>query len=183
MTDRRDCAAWSEDYSALIDGELAPARAAQVQAHVDGCGVCRARLAALRGVDRGLAELSPSAMPRDLRARLQSRIERPGARAPGRRTPRGRRRWLIAPVAASAAAAALAAILYLAPGPPEPTEVVARHAAAPPEPAAPLLRSEPRSPARAPESLPLGLESVEDLDVIANLELLEAYVALDGGTG
>jgi anti-sigma factor RsiW len=175
VTDGKLCAAFCEDYSALIDGELAPARAAEVRAHIDACPACRARLASLRRVDRSLAELSPPALPADLRTRLQSRIERPGARPLGRRAPGGRRRWLAAPAAAAAAAAA-AAILYLAPGEPEPSAVVARNATAPSSP-------EIAGADGVPEVLPLGIESVEDLDVIANLELLEAFVALDGGTG
>ena len=53
------------------------------------------------------------------------------------------------------------------------------------DPAAIPEIDDPRPAAAAPdgEAIELELESFEDLDVIANLELLEAFVALDGGTG
>ena len=94
MTDLKACGAYEGDYSALIDGELAPAREALVQAHLAGCEPCRANLAALRDVDLALAELSRPALPGDLRSRLQARIERPGARPSRGRAPGVRRRWL-----------------------------------------------------------------------------------------
>jgi anti-sigma factor RsiW len=177
VSDVKHCAAFAEDHSALIDGELSSGRAAEVRAHLEACGHCRARVEALRGVDRDLAGLAPPALPTDLRARLQSRIERPGQRPMGHRAPGRRRRWLAAPAAAAAAAAAVAAILYLTPGEPEPALVA--HAPS----ASPGALASPEPPAPPAEALPLGLESVEDLDVIANLELLEAFVALEGGTG
>jgi anti-sigma factor RsiW len=207
VTESNGCGAYQGDYSALIDGELTPARAGLVQAHLAGCERCRSQVAALRSVDRALGALSPPALPADLRARLQSRIE-PSVAAPVRRAPPARRRWLAAPLAAAAMAAAVAAVVYLVPVAPDeaPAEeqvviaeppvieeqivieepvVIARVEPAipetPPEVSPPALAPRTRAPADLEEEL--GLESVEDLDVIANLELLEAFVALDGGTG
>ena len=51
------------DLSAYLDGELAPAQRTRVDAHLDGCDPCRARLAELRATASlisGLPSLRPS---------------------------------------------------------------------------------------------------------------------------
>lgn len=50
------------DLSAYLDGELAPADRTRVEAHLDGCGRCRARLGELRATVSLIAGL-PSARP------------------------------------------------------------------------------------------------------------------------
>lgn len=202
------CEAVDEDLSALIDGELAPGRVSQVETHVAGCPRCRGRLAALRAVDRGLAKLALPALPGNLRERLQRRIERPAVAA-GRRGPAPRRRWLLVPAAAAAAAALALAFLLQPSHAPQPATVARVETSVPEEAPAPAPERPPAAPepavvatldagapapVRAPVTVPeralappapapLEIESVEDLDVIANLELLEAFVAMEGGTG
>ncbi|MEM7411244.1 MAG: zf-HC2 domain-containing protein [Myxococcota bacterium] len=232
-----------EELSAWLDGELAAARSAEVEAHLESCAECAAALDALENVDHALGTLPLPDVEATRWDRLQERIaaERDAvatAPAPSRArgaAPRRRRpeRWL----AASAAAAALLA-LYLAfgrdpgstptpppiardespvvptpeaPAPKPPVEV-AREPAPPPE-ASDVEGSEPSLPeprlvppvpdprpatdatslARAesaPSSAPaepsdeelalaIELETVRDLEVIANLELLEAWLSLE----
>jgi anti-sigma factor RsiW len=50
------------DLSAYLDGELAPADRARVEAHLDGCDRCRARLSELRAT-ASLISAMPSARP------------------------------------------------------------------------------------------------------------------------
>lgn len=186
MSEPMDCTLYAEEYSALIDGELAPAQEALVRTHLDQCEPCRARIARLRRVDGALADLSLPSFPGDLRARLQARIERPVER-PVLTAPRRSRRWLAAPAAAAGLAAAASAVFYLATGPSEPASedaplVVARATPGLPDPAANTGSLAP-APDPSADGIELELESPEDLDVIVNLELLEAFVALEGGTG
>lgn len=164
------CARFAEDLSALLDGELAPAREAEVRAHLEGCAACRDRVGALRGVDEALRAAAPPAVPADLRARLRARIEEAdgGTRAPDAPprvapvTPRRSRRWQRSSLgAALTAAAALALYLTLPrlPGPlPGLDELPAEELA-----------------------LVMELETIEDLEVIANLEVLELMVAMEEG--
>ena len=187
------CQSYDTDYSALLDGELAPEREAELRAHVDGCARCQARLEALRRVDVDLSALPAPPVASDLRARLQARIDAersPVVAPPARIVPRRRRRWLGAPVisAAVAAAAAIALYLVLSPGegslpsdaPPEPP--IAR-APAPPQgaivpPEEPLELAETPPPAPVPgEPKPaiadLDAEPVEDIAVALDLEFME----------
>jgi anti-sigma factor RsiW len=154
------CARFRGDLSAWIDGELPAARASAVAAHVEGCAECRAHGDALRGVDRALGaiplpEVSPDALT-VLRRRIAAEPQPRLARGATRRTPA--RRWRYALGAGAAAAAAL--VLYLVT-------------------ATDLLDE------ATPEELSLAfdLDTVEDLEVIANLELLEALMALEEGSG
>lgn len=230
-TEPRSCDVFERDLSAWIDGELAPARAAALRAHLDACDACAARVVQLRAVDASLLALPATAPAADLRARLQQRIDAPdgeaAALARGRRTAAGaapvrHQRRFAWRVAAAAAAAALA-VLLLRPEPgrdpqpatsppaplasaapermpevPSPDEEPARQERLAADRTAPPERgSTPRALAQAPGNAParslpsagavsledLELETVEDLEVIANLELLEALLALDEGTG
>ena len=153
------------DLSALIDDELTPERAAEVRAHAGACEGCRGRLARLERVDAILSRAPAPELPASLRARLAARVE--GARSEDTnlrqsarmRAPRRARRGRAA-VALAAAAAGVA--FYLAVATREPAH---------------RLDLEP-----LPEedgALALEIESVEDLDVIANLELLELVLAAD----
>ena len=166
MTRSPECEELGEELSPLLDGELAPERAARVRAHIDGCAHCRAELAALERVDAWLARVPAPAPSEAGLARLRARIATPVAATPLRG-----RSWS-RPFVGAALAAAAALALYLAVARP-------RAPVAPPQP-------EPRTAeldldAAPAEELAVGLEldTAQDLDVIANLDLLEAYVALE----
>lgn len=73
-----------EDLTALLDGALAPDRAAEVQAHLDGCAACRAELARLRAGIAALAALPPAPeLPPFLATRLEARLREERARPRG----------------------------------------------------------------------------------------------------
>jgi anti-sigma factor RsiW len=223
------CAPYEADLSALVDGELAPEREAEVRAHLGGCAECSERLEALCDVDLALASIAVPPVPAGLRAQLAERIARdaatPEARDASRPAPvrpqalrlppppasRRPRRWLSRPALAAALAAASALALYLAvtgvdsslpletPAPELPVaESVPERTAAAVEiaEAAPVQPPEATLPEVAPAADPLGgvseedlavileLETVENLDLIANLDFLERCVALEeGGSG
>jgi len=122
------CVAFEEELSALIDDELAPAREAEVRAHVDDCDRCALRLQELCNVDLELAGLAqPSVSPaleRGLAARIAAEATAAretsgpsaGTRSGRAAAPPSRRRWLEAPALRRAAVAAglvLAAWLML----------------------------------------------------------------------
>ena len=126
-----------------VDGELSPAEAAQVGAHLDGCPACtetQAQLLELSG--RLRRELPYHPAPDALRAAVRARIaamSMPEATQPGRtpavvrrpswwaRLPRPRL-WSAAPFGAGfAVAAGLAFMLVLAPAGGLPDAVVASH--------------------------------------------------------
>ena len=141
MTDPATCRAFEEDLSALLDGELEPARETEVRAHAAGCARCAERLARLARVDEALRSLPDAETPADLAERLRVRLDEERRRSsasaedrgrssdegrgrsldarqapPSQRPQPRRRRWL--PFAATALAAALA--LYLVFGRPRP---------------------------------------------------------------
>jgi hypothetical protein len=154
-----ECAPYAEEWSALLDGELAPAREAELRAHLDGCARCQAKLASLARVDVLLAGLPVAEANGDLYARLRARIDASEARdaAPRLVPPRRRARSLAIAAAAVAAAAALALYLALprprgeiAP-PPEPRIAKA------PEPAPEVTKvPEPTQIAKAPAPAPVA---------------------------
>ena len=215
------CQGFEADLSALLDGELAPERAAELRAHIGACPGCRARLAELARVDTALSAAVLPAVPGSLRARLDARLASTGrGDTPVRRSRRvdaPRRAWRGRAAGALAAAAAGVA-LYLAfatreparpetaPAPPQvarPLEAAPREVpreapqavAKLPAPAlpAPAVPRPPPSPAQPPAVLDLAtvpedelglaleIETVEDLDVIGNLELLELVLASEAG--
>lgn len=227
--ERDPCAAFDEDLSALIDAELAPARRAELESHLEGCARCRARLVSLRRVDELLAA---TPLP-DVSERLREAVTRQGARAtPGaeRAPARAGSRWLGAPaLAAIAAAAVLSLYLALRPRPesgppaapeppvavePRPPAELPAHDEPPPtliaeplpppqlevpefvpelslpepplEPLRDPLLAETDLEAEPPEDLAVvlfGAVEPDDLDVIANLEILERLIALEPGRG
>ena len=171
------CHEFAADLSALLDDELTSERAAEVRAHVAACDGCRGRLATLARVDAALSRAPAPVVPASLRARLEARLEsaresdtssRPPARAGGpRRAWRGR-------AAGALAAAAAGVALYLA--------VTTREPARPEAAPSPVQVARPLDLGSVPEDelgLALEIETVEDLDVIANLELLELVLASD----
>ncbi len=202
------CLAYDEDLSALIDGELSAGRETQLRAHIDACARCRGRLEELCNVDLALASAELPALPAGLRQQLAARIARDAnqADAAPRRAPARRAlRRLAAPVAGLAAAAALALALYatLRPAPtPELPLLVAGPETRPetleppppsvPEPAALELAGPPAFDVDAEEldaapeeelAVVMDLDTIEDYDVIANLDLLERMLDLEEGAG
>jgi anti-sigma factor RsiW len=157
------CRPFDEDLSAWIDGELAAERRREVDAHLEACPRCAARLDELRGVDRALAGLAAPAVAPDLRARLERRIAAEGKPDRLRPPPRRRRRTSLLAVPA-AAAAALALYLVARPGP---------------EPG--LAEAELESLDPEALALVIELDTIEDLPVIANLEVLERILASEAG--
>jgi anti-sigma factor RsiW len=98
------CRPFEEDLSAWIDGEVAAERLAPLRAHVESCGACTRRVAALRAIDvalRGAAEADAAAdasrlveVRRSVDAALRTTpVERPLARRAAAPT-------LVAPLAA-----------------------------------------------------------------------------------
>ena len=198
------CREIDEDLSALIDAEFAPAREAEMRAHLDDCDRCAQRLQDLCNVDLALADLAAPMVAADLGQRLAARIasdsgegseSAPDAASPKRSrtaTPRQPRRSLrrrLTPVAVVAAAVLLAI-------------VVANRQSSEVDPDPSQLARTPRSmnpAATLPEAATPGvdfgslpdedlavlfeLDTVEDLDVIANLELLKQFVAMEALEG
>ncbi|MED5261635.1 MAG: hypothetical protein VX574_04490 [Myxococcota bacterium] len=207
MTEERDTRL-DEALSALRDGELSPREQADLSRRVDTEPALRERVEAFEAVDRALEGLSSREIPADLGERLRARIDRdPFAprvrlRDGDRRSagPRRRRRSWAAVGAGLAAAAALA--LYLAlptPGPRAP--LPGFDSLAPSDPSDVVLVE--RAPSRVdPVALaepvladPLGFqdaseeevaiafhyETLADLEMIEELEMLELLAALDDG--
>lgn len=190
------CAAFEEDLSALLDGELEAARASEVRAHAAACAACTRRLAALRAVDAALGDVASAPLhgepPRlaALRARLADRSSAAGTGA-RRAPPRRRTRWLLPAVAGATAAAASALFTLLRPDPApiasdRGVAIVAQ--ASEPTPAAPpafareqlgardfaghgaSAPDDEQAPAAAPD---LAAIDAADLEVVALLDVLD----------
>ena len=191
-TAREACLSFDEDLSALRDGELGSERAAEVEAHVEGCEHCRARLATFAAVDANLRGLPAPCVCADLESRVLARVagertasaQRTAAeegggegRRAGRESPAGRGRAPRRPgrsfaVAVALATAAAALVVYLglvrSPGPLEPEDTVAQRP----------VPQVPSSAVRDSEGLaahPADLDALsdEDLSVAIDLETLE----------
>ncbi|HKJ23893.1 MAG TPA: zf-HC2 domain-containing protein [Myxococcota bacterium] len=183
---------FEDDLSAYLDGELDAARAAELRAALERDPRLAARLEALRAVDARLRATPAPPVPGDLRARLQARIDAARARpepAPARPTrgrgaaPARRRRWRAAPAVAAAAVAAAIALVMLGRRPPDdlPPQRVAEGAPSP-APDAPAVDLA----AASDEELEIAMDwrlVDEDLEMIEELELLEAMLARDRGQG
>lgn len=153
---------FEEDLTAYVDGELAPARRAQVEAHLGTCAGCRSTEALLRGAVvrlAGLPDFSPAPSPATRRAVLAKLDALPPSW-----WERLKALWRPAVLLPSAglAAALAVALLMVRPGPEAPVDLAD---AAEMELAANLELVE--------DYELLGLDSAEDLDVVANLHELE----------
>lgn len=97
-----------EELTALLDGALAPERAAEVLRHLEACGDCRAEKDRLAAGIAALRALPPPPEPSPFfAARLEARIAREGKRRSWiERLDLSRLRWKIAAPAAAAAIAA-----------------------------------------------------------------------------
>ena len=69
-------------FSALIDGVLTAAEAAEVEAHVAGCPACRADLAQLRATVTLVREVEPVQVPDGFAAAVRGRLEQLSAAPP-----------------------------------------------------------------------------------------------------
>ncbi len=105
------------ELSALLDGALSAHDATALRAEIERTPALASRLAELARVDEELRALPARPVPRDLRARLQAKLDadarvRPPLGAPRRGAPAraGRQRAWIAGFAAAAAAAIVAVI-------------------------------------------------------------------------
>ncbi len=81
-TTRMDHEAARARFSALIDGELQAADAAQVDAHLEQCADCRAVLAQLRATVRLVREVEPVQVPEGFAAAVRGRVEQLASAAP-----------------------------------------------------------------------------------------------------
>jgi anti-sigma factor RsiW len=156
-----------EELSALLDGELGPARQAELRELLARSPEVAARLDALRRVDAALRGIPEREVPGDLLARVHLQGERTPASEVGGRGPRRRRRWLAPAGGLAAASTAAALALWLAPGAgrevPEEIDL------------AQLSDEE--------IALVIDLDTLEDLELIENLDLLEQLEALEAGRG
>jgi anti-sigma factor RsiW len=150
---------YEEDLTAYVDGELAPARRAGMEAHLGGCAGCQGTEALLRRTVARMAELPEStpspAMRREVLAKLDALPPTLGERLRALLKPS-----VLVPAAGLAAVAGLA--LYTA-APSEPTLEVADAGTL--ELAMNLEVVEDYDV--------VGLDNGEDLEVIASLHELE----------
>lgn len=179
------CHSLDEALSAWLDGESeavpdgsGPPGDAALEAHLAACARCSGRVEAFRSVDARLRRLPARTVPAGLEADLLARIatERrteapPAGRGPARAPGRRRSGFGLPLGAALAAAAALALWLDLRADPS--TMPLARETAV-----AELEAASDDELAAA-----LEFETLQDLDVIANLDLLERSGEGENGRG
>ena len=198
------CRGIDEDLSALIDAELAPEREAEMRAHLDDCDRCAQRLQDLCNVDLALTNLAAPMVAADLGQRLAARIASdpgeefepvPDVASPKRTrtaTPRQPQRWLRRRLTSVAVVAAtvLLAIVVVNRQSSEVDPDESRLARTPRSTAPDVMLTEAATHMADFGSLPdedlavlFELDTVEDLDVIANLELLEQLVAMEALEG
>ncbi|MBI5342505.1 MAG: zf-HC2 domain-containing protein [Deltaproteobacteria bacterium] len=170
------CLDWKEKISGYIDGEISSEEARQVEAHLETCGECRTLERRMRAIGTGVARVETD-VPPDFREKLFTRLEAEEL------LPRRRSlfvfslRWAAVPLAV---AASVAVFLFVSPekgkdaGAPQPTATsskVSPQAESQPSNAAPG-KGQPVATAAA------GL-SVEEREIVANLEVLEDPAAID----
>jgi anti-sigma factor RsiW len=166
VTETQTCQGFEEDLSALLDDELAPERAAELRDHVAACASCRELLGRLVRVDSSLSGAPARPVPATLRARLEARLAGGEAIAEPKRAVRADTRRFAWRALGGMAALAAGVAVYFAFIP----------VAAPPT--TPLdLQSVPDDEL----GLALDIDTVEDLDVIGNLDLLELVLASESG--
>lgn len=101
-----------DDLTALLDGALPPARAAEVERHLAGCAACRAARDRLAGAVARLAALPPPPEPSPwFLTRLEARLADEPPRARGLLAALAAWRWRLAVPATAVAAAAAMAVL------------------------------------------------------------------------
>jgi Putative zinc-finger len=111
----RSCREWRQSLGAYALGQLEGDERVGLEAHIEGCGACRAELASLEPVARMLPHADPARFgpapqpPPELGARIAARIETERRQAGQRQ----RRRRLFGGLALGGAAAAAAVVLLL----------------------------------------------------------------------
>ena len=151
---------FEEDLTAYVDGELPPARRAEVETHLGTCAGCRATHALLRNAVARLADLpafEPS--PHTRRAVLAKLDALP---VPWWERLKGLLRPVVLVPSVGLAAAVVVALRVVGPG-----------AEAPPELADPAVMELAANLEVVEDYEVLGLDSAEDLEVVANLHELE----------
>jgi hypothetical protein len=106
-----NCRQFDERLDSFLDGDLAPAERAQLEAHAGGCAACRAALGGLRAAERALRAPEFQSAPPGMLAEFHRRLGAATARRPAWSFPT---RW---PWPALGAAAAAAAAVLVAFGP------------------------------------------------------------------
>ena len=125
------CEEYQESIYPLQRGELEPAAAAAVRAHLEACAPCRAAYDAEEGLTGQLARATRHRAPAGLRDRVAAALRVEGAEQPSRPWAA----WLWRPLAPAAAGAAVAVLVavpltwWLAARPPAPMVVLAREVA------------------------------------------------------
>jgi anti-sigma factor RsiW len=109
-----------EELSALLDGDLEPARAEELRTHTACCPACRELTAGLQAVRGGLRELGGVGLERDLWADIRRERQREVRAERGEGLGFWRRYWL-APAGALLGAAAAALVVWLVFVPGQPT--------------------------------------------------------------
>jgi hypothetical protein len=162
------------ELSALADGELDPRRAGELEREIQASPLLASRLEAFRQLDRSLSQLSAPELPADFAARTRARMIADAAtpdavptvhrlhESAGRFGPR------TAVAALAAMAAGLVLLLQLAPEPTTPSPEVAE--------LEDWERYEAELGDASDEDIAIALEidTLSDLDVIRELDLLEA---------
>ncbi|MDP6977007.1 MAG: hypothetical protein QF570_00180 [Myxococcota bacterium] len=197
-----------QELSELLDGELSPARAREVRQALEANPEMRERLAAFESVDAQLRDLVAPAVPDDLRARLEVRIAGDlvagGHHAEDEHAETGSDagwNWRL-PVAAAVAAALFAGWLALPRGGEEvdiaeqepvaprvvPTPPDEEVAVSTPEVIAEVVPPRREETTETPGdeeasdlelAIAFELETLSDFEVIEELDLLEALLALE----
>ena len=168
--------ALDEALSALIDGELDAAEEQALRARIDREPALAARLASLENVDVSLRALAAVQPAPDALAALRERLEA--------EPPDNVRRLPVWVGGAIAAAAAVFAYLLLTPGASEPLApdappVVVAERATETEVAEPTELAALEDASDEEIGIALDYETLSDLDVIEELELLEWMVELE----
>jgi anti-sigma factor RsiW len=156
------CAVQSE-LTAYVDGELDEPQRAKVEAHLSGCEECRAKVALIRGLAARVAELPAREPSPALRRAVLERVAA-AAESPWKRFVEHWRTSWVWPSLAGAAVAVLLMILLLRPSGNAGLNVLL-------EPGAVELAAN----LEVVRDLDVvGVEAPEDLEVVANLNELEA---------
>lgn len=151
---------FEEDLSAYVDGELPEVRARAVKNHLAGCGECRTMEQLIRKTVMSLDVLPAFEPSAELRRRVMSHLEPPPS--PLSRLAKWLRPQLLVPIAGVAAVGAIVFAVHLPDSMPQPSE---------------LSQVELAQDFDAVADLDvLGLESVEDVDVLQHLDELQAEV-------
>jgi anti-sigma factor RsiW len=151
------------ELTAYVDGELTPTEAAAVRTHLAGCGDCRSTEALLRRTLETLRTLPDFEPSRDLRRRVLTGVDRVPPLL-GERLRALFRPAVFVPSAVGLVAAGVVAVLLVGPG---------RRPVLPPELRDPSALDVAMNFDLVSDYEVLGMDSPDDLDVVAHLQELE----------